>query len=149
LRSALARLQAGVAPEDVAADLLRKHAERVILYAPLPPGDPRLPAVVAFSRALGMRTLDDSAISLDACLADVQEAWIDGRQSAGRPSPLMRSPFFLDEKKRAHTGGCGKSSSLALSERRYSRGSCRARWRSEPSFIVHQAQAWLGFTYGF
>ncbi len=46
------------------------------LCALLPPGDPRLPAVEALTRGLGMRTFDDSAISLDACLRDVQEVGI-------------------------------------------------------------------------
>lgn len=64
LRSALAQLQAGAAPQDIAADLIRKHAERVVLCAHLPPGDPRVPAVEALTRALGLRTFDDSAISL-------------------------------------------------------------------------------------
>lgn len=79
LRSALAQLQAGAAPQDVAADLIRKHAERVVLCARLPPGDPRLPAVEVLTRALGMRTFDDSAISLDGCLRDFQEVGIGGR----------------------------------------------------------------------
>ena len=35
LRSALAQLEAGTAPQDVAADLIRKHAERVVLCAQL------------------------------------------------------------------------------------------------------------------
>ena len=79
LRSALARFQAGAVPQDVAADLIRKHAERVVLCAHLRPGDPRLPAVEALTQALAMRTFDDSAISLDACPRDVQEVGIGGR----------------------------------------------------------------------
>ena len=70
LRSALAQFQAGAAPQDIAADLTRKPAERVVLCAQLPPGDPRLPAVEALTWALAKRTFDDSAISLDACLRD-------------------------------------------------------------------------------
>lgn len=79
LRSALAQIQAGAAPQDVAADLIRKHAERVVLCAQLPPGDPRLPAVEALTLELGRRTFDDSTISLDACLRDIQEVGIGGR----------------------------------------------------------------------
>lgn len=45
----------------------------------LPPGDPRLPAVEALTRALDMRIFDDGAISLDACLRDFQEVGIVGR----------------------------------------------------------------------
>ena len=63
-------------PQEIAADLIRKHAERMVLCVQLPPGDPRLPAVEALTRALAMRTFDDSAISLDACLRDVQEVGI-------------------------------------------------------------------------
>jgi hypothetical protein len=85
LRSALAQLQAGAAPQDIAADLIRKHAERVVLCAHLPPNDPRLPAVEALTRALGLRTFDDSAISLDACLGSA----VDRARDA--PHPLMRS----------------------------------------------------------
>lgn len=51
----------------------------MVLCAHLAPGDSRHPAFEALSRALGMRTFDDSAISLDACLRDVQEVWIGGR----------------------------------------------------------------------
>ena len=76
LHSALAQFQAGADPQDIAADLIRKHSERVVLCAQLPPGDPRLPAVEALIRALGMRTFDDSAIYLDACLRDVEEVGI-------------------------------------------------------------------------
>lgn len=79
LRSALAHLQAGASPQEVAADLIRKHAERAVLCALLPPGDPRLPAVEALTLALGMRTFDDSALSLDACLRDIQELGINCR----------------------------------------------------------------------
>ena len=74
-----AQRQSGTAPQDVAADLIRKHAERVVLCAQLPQGDPRLPAVEALTRALGTRTFDDSAISLDACLRDIQEVELGGR----------------------------------------------------------------------
>ena len=48
----------------------------MVLCVQLPPGDPRPPAVEALTRALAMRTFDDSAISLDACLRDVQEVGI-------------------------------------------------------------------------
>ena len=51
----------------------------MVLCAQLPPGDPRLPAVEALTRALGTRTFDDSAISLDACLRDIQEVELGGR----------------------------------------------------------------------
>ena len=79
LRSALAQLQAGSPPQDVAADLIRKHAERVVLCAQLPPGDPRLPAVETLTLALGRRTFNDTAISLDDCLRDFQEVGIGGQ----------------------------------------------------------------------
>ena len=49
----------------------------------------QLPAIEALIRALGMRNVDDSALCLDACLRDVQEAGI-GNQSGGGPSPLIR-----------------------------------------------------------
>lgn len=68
----LVQLQARAGRQDITDDLIRKHAERVDLCAQLPPVAPRLP-VAALPRALGTRTFDDSAISMDACLRDVQE----------------------------------------------------------------------------
>ena len=74
LRSAVAQIQAGVNPQNVAADLIIKRAERVVMCAQLPPGDPRLPAIHALTQALETRTFDDSAISLEACLRDLEES---------------------------------------------------------------------------
>jgi len=51
----------------------------VVLCAQLPPCDPRLPAVKVLTLALGRRTFDDSAISLDAWLRDIQAVGIGGR----------------------------------------------------------------------
>ena len=66
---------------SAAADLIRKHAERVALCA-LPPADPRFPPVEALTLALGRRTFGDSAISLAACLRDIREVGLGGEHLA-------------------------------------------------------------------
>lgn len=79
LRTALAQIQAGADPQDIAADLIRKRAERAVVCAHLPLDDPRLLAVEALAKALAARTFDDGIISLEACLRDVQEFGIGDR----------------------------------------------------------------------
>lgn len=73
LRSALAELAAGADPEDVAADIIRKRAEGVVLNASLPDGDPRQAHLDALQESIRGRTFDDSGITLDAVLRDLHE----------------------------------------------------------------------------
>lgn len=51
----------------------------MVVCAHLLPSDPRLPTVEALTRAFGMRTFDDSAISLNACLRNIEEVGIGVR----------------------------------------------------------------------
>lgn len=71
LIDALAQLQAGAAPAEVAADLIKRGAEAQVLCAQLPAGDPQRAQLDALERALEARTFDESAISLEECLRDL------------------------------------------------------------------------------
>src|SRR5262245_21628627 len=74
VRPAIAKVQAGVSPDDVAADLIRKRADGVVFRVRLPQSDPRQPIIETLARAIGARTVDDSALSLKACLRDFDGA---------------------------------------------------------------------------
>ena len=74
LRTAIAKLQAGADPGEVAADIIRKRAESAALRAKLPPKDPRQPHLDALIQAIGARTFDDSELSLDDVLREFQDS---------------------------------------------------------------------------
>lgn len=119
LRSALARLRAGAEPNDVAADLIRRRMEGVVLRAELPADDPRRTHLEALVLALEARTFDDSALSLEDVLRDLREEAdpVAATACAGRTGSLQSPPCRGSPSKTAkslsstsnveHCGVCG------------------------------------------
>lgn len=68
----MAQLKATEDPVDVATDLLRRRVEAVAFRVQLPPKDLRQKHLNALRQAIGARAFDDGAISLEACLREVE-----------------------------------------------------------------------------
>lgn len=73
LHKALAQLQAGADPAEVAASIIKVRQEAAVLRAQLPAGDSRQEQLDALKLALEGRTFDDSGLSLEDVLRDLQE----------------------------------------------------------------------------